>query len=165
MGEAEGLALEFFARPGCGLSEGRVIASHAKADASELVGQSAGGLVVTGSGLEFERAGSDAGLVVAFGAGGGGGAQHGSGAVSEQHAQVRVALGADSAEVSDTAEENSLGVRPNQEAKCRASVKCATEPAVAAAIAVELSKPMPGIVMSSLQGSDSAATALSCRSI
>src|SRR5258708_4411139 len=42
-------------------------------------------------------------------------------------------------------EECSLGVSPNHEAKCRASLYCATSPLVAATIAVAVSKPTPGI--------------------
>jgi hypothetical protein len=42
-------------------------------------------------------------------------------------------------------EECSLGVNPNHEAKCRASLKCDTAPLVAATIAVAVNKPTPGI--------------------
>lgn len=46
---------------------------------------------------------------------------------------------------------NSRGVRPNQLAKWRASLKCATLPEVAATIAVAVNKPTPGTLSSSVQ--------------
>ena len=63
-------------------------------------------------------------------------------------------------------EECSRGVRPNQLAKGRASLKCGTSPEVAATSAVAVSNPMPGIdssvVQAGLRRARAASSSSSC---
>jgi hypothetical protein len=61
-------------------------------------------------------------------------------------------------------DEYSLGVKPNQLAKWRASRKCCTLPLVAATIAVAVNKPIPGIDSKVVQAGLCLASMVSSRS-
>ena len=89
--QGEALPALFFGQPGC-LVERRVVAQRGVADARELVGQGAGGLVVVAAALHIQRPAADAADVFARALGHLGRPQHAARAVREQHAQVAVAL-------------------------------------------------------------------------
>ena len=138
-----------------------VIAQHGVADTCQLVGERAGGLVVIGAGLDCSahcRSGSRGAAFCRDV----GGTEHRACAVGEQHAQVAIAALGDAAEVTSLPEECSFGVRPNQEAKWRASRKWLTSPHVAATIAVAVSKPTPGTDSNVVHAGDWRASAPSC---
>ena len=77
----------------------RVVAQRGVADARELVGQGAGGLVVVAAGLDIERPAADAADVFAGTFGHLGCSQHTARTVGEQHAQIAVAFLGDAAQV------------------------------------------------------------------
>ena len=99
MGQTEAEAINLLAQPRGRLPEGGLVAQYAEADPGQLVGQRADRLVVVGSLLKFERPTTQTGEFEALGSGRGGGSQHGSGPMGQQHAKVLVAALADSAEV------------------------------------------------------------------
>ena len=88
--QGEALPALFFGQPGC-LVKRCMVAQRGVADARELVGQGAGGLVVVGAALHIQRPAADAADVFARALGHLSGPQHAARAVREQYSRVRTA--------------------------------------------------------------------------
>ena len=103
--------------------ESLLVAQRGVADASELVGQRAGGLVVVAAPLHIQSPSANASDLVPLGLRGRGGAQHTSGAVGQQHAQIAIPALGDVAQVARVARAVFLG----REAKPAGEVACVLE--------------------------------------
>lgn len=88
VGQFESLPVDFVGNSAGRLAEGGLIAKHAVANASKLVGQGAGGFVVIGTLLQIDGPASNTGELLAFAQGARGGAKYRSRAASEQHTRT-----------------------------------------------------------------------------
>lgn len=96
--DGKALSTRLPAQPGRFI-KGRMVAQRGVADARELVGQGAGGLVVVASALDIQRPAADAADIFARSIGHFGRPQHTARTVREQHAQVAVTLLGDATQV------------------------------------------------------------------